>query len=219
MTLNIGAIAPDFEADTTHGRIHFHDWIGDSWCMLFTHPKDFTPVCTTELASMAVAMPEFSRRGIKLINLSVDSVEDHKRWSKDIEGFASADVSYPMIGDTDLAISKLYDMLPAETSGTADKRNAMDNAPARCVYIIGPDKRIKATTTYPMTTGRDGKELLRVIDSLMLTAGHGVATPAGWRQGEDVIIVPSVADAAAREKFPDGWKTPLPYMRVVKQPA
>ncbi len=218
MTLNIGAIAPDFIADTTHGRIRFHEWIGDNWCMLFSHPKDFTPVCTTELGAMALAAPEFARRGVKLISLAVDSVEDHMTWTKDIMAYSDVSPDFPIIGDTDLSIAKLYGMLPEDATGVADCRTASDNATARCVFVIGPDKKVKLTMTYPMTTGRNARELLRVVDSLMLTAKHQVATPAGWQQGEDVIIVPAVKDDEARERFPEGWDAPLPYMRIVPQP-
>jgi len=219
MTLNIGATAPDFEAETTHGAIRFHDWIGDSWCMLFSHPKDFTPVCTTELVSMALAAPDFARRGVKLIGLAVDSVEDHLRWTDDIVSYCGTAPDFPIIGDTDLKIAKLYGMLPEDAAGAAESRTAADNATARCVFVIGRDKKIKLTMTYPMTLGREVNELLRVVDSLMLTASHQVATPASWKQGEDVIIVPAVADDAARAKFPDGWEAPLPYMRIVPQPV
>lgn len=219
MTLNIGATAPDFEAETTHGAIRFYDWVGSNWCMLFSHPKDFTPVCTTELGSMTLAAPEFARRGVKLISLAVDSVEDHLRWTNDIVSYAGKAPDFPIIGDTDLSIAKLYEMLPENATGVADCRTAADNATARCVFVIDPDKKVRLTMTYPMTTGRDVKELLRVVDSLMLTAGHQVATPSGWTQGEDVIIVPAIADDVARKKFPDGWQAPLPYMRVVPQPS
>ncbi len=218
MSLSLGAVAPDFDAQTTHGPIRFHDWIGESWCLLFSHPKDFTPVCTTELAAMSLAAPEFARRGVKLISLAVDSVDDHKRWTTDIVSYSGVSPDFPIIGDTDLTIAKLYQMLPEDAAGVADCRTAADNATTRSAFVIGPDKKIKLTMTYPMTTGRDAMELLRVVDSLMLTAGHQVATPAGWRQGEDVFIVPSVDDASAKTRFPDGWKTPLPYMRVVPQP-
>ena len=218
MTLNIGATAPDFKAETTHGAIRFYDWMGDSWCMLFSHPKDFTPVCTTELGSMALAAPEFARRGVKLIGLAVDSVEDHLRWMDDIMLYCGLAPDFPIIGDTNLSIAKLYGMLPEDATGAADRRTAAENATARCVFVIGPDRKIKLIMTYPMTTGRNPKELLRVVDSLMLTADHQVATPSGWNHGEDVIIVPAVADDTARARFPDGWEAPFPYMRIVPQP-
>lgn len=219
MTLSLGAMAPDFSADTTQGPIRFHDWMGKNWCLFFTHPKDFTPVCTTELAAMAHAAPEFERRGVKIIGLSVDPVETHRRWVDDIASYRGLRPNYPIIGDPDLAVSKLYQMLPESAEGGAAGRTAMDNATARCVYVIDPDKRIRLTITYPMTTGRDVTEMLRVIDSLLLTANHKVATPAGWQQGDDVIIVPAVSDEEARCQHPAGWHAPLPYMRVVSQPA
>lgn len=218
MTLQIGAVAPDFEADTTEGHIHFHDWIGDSWALLFSHPKDFTPVCTTELGRLAQLKPEFDKRGVKLIGLSVDPVDRHTKWGDDIketQGFAP---NYPMIGDTDLTVAKLYNMLPANTSGGADGRTAADNATVRTVFIIGPDKKIKLVLVYPMTTGRNFDEILRVIDSLQLTAKHRVATPADWKQGEDVIIAGSVSDDEAKTIYPGGWKSPKPYIRIVPQP-
>ena len=218
MAIAIGATAPDFSADTTEGTISFHDWIGDSWALLFSHPKDFTPVCTTELGYVARLKPEFDRRNVKVIGLSVDSVDDHRAWSKDIEETQGTAVNYPMIGDPDLTVAKLYNMLPADTEGGAEGRTAKDNATVRNVYVIGPDKKIKLIITYPMTTGRNFDEVLRVIDSIQLTASHQVATPANWKDGEDCIIVPAVSDEAAKEKFPGGWKTVKPYLRLVAQP-
>src|SRR5919202_6421532 len=214
MALQIGDTAPDFEAETTEGKIRFHEWIGDSWAVLFSHPKDFTPVCTTELGYMARIKPEFDKRNVKIIGLSVDPVENHKRWSRDIEETQGHAPNYPMIGDTDLKVSKLYGMLPANVGGTSEGRTPTDNATVRNVYVIGPDKKIKLVISYPMSTGRNFDEVLRVIDSLQLTANHSVATPANWKQGEDVIIVPAVSDEQAREKFPQGWKTLKPYLRV-----
>ncbi len=216
MTVQLGDIAPDFEADTTEGRIRFHDYIEGSWAMMVSHPKDFTPVCTTELGSMAVKKPEFYKRGVKMIGISVDSVDDHLRWKQDIKDVSGSEVSYPMIGDQDLTVAKLYGMIHPNASGNASTRTAADNATVRNVYIIGPDKRIKMTMTYPMSTGRNFDEILRVIDSLQLTATKSVATPANWKQGEDAIILGSVSDDAAKEKFPQGWKTVKPYLRVVK---
>jgi alkyl hydroperoxide reductase subunit AhpC len=218
MPLRLGATAPDFTAETTEGTIKFHDWIGDSWAMLFSHPKDFTPVCTTELGSVAKLKSEFDKRKVKVIGLSVDSVDDHKKWSKDIEETQGAAPNYPMIGDPELKVAKLYDMLPAETTGTAAARTAADNFTVRNVYIIGPDKKIKLILTYPMTTGRNFDEILRVIDSIQLTTAHKVATPANWKQGDEIIIVPSVSEQEAKEKFPEGWKTLKPYLRMAKQP-
>ena len=218
MPLRLGATAPDFQADTTEGSINFHDWIGDKWAMLFSHPKDFTPVCTTELGYVARLKPEFDKRNVKVIGLSVDSVDDHKRWSKDIEETQGAAPNYPMIGDPELKVAKLYDMLPAETTGGASGRTAADNATVRNVYIIGPDKKIKLIITYPMTTGRNFDEILRVLDSIQLTAAHRVATPANWKDGGDCIIVPAVSDEEAKTKYPQGWKTLKPYLRLVKQP-
>ncbi|MCR6736280.1 MAG: peroxiredoxin [Afipia sp.] len=218
MTLQIGAVAPDFEADTTEGRIHFHDWIGNSWAMLFSHPKDFTPVCTTELGTLARLKPEFDKRGVKLLGLSVDPVDRHEKWSADIKETQGYAPNYPMVGDTDLKVAKLYNMLPADTSGGADGRTAADNATVRTVFIIGPDKKIKLVLVYPMTTGRNFDEILRVIDSLQLTAKHRVATPADWKQGEDVIIAGSVSDDEAKTIYPGGWKAPKPYLRIVPQP-
>ena len=218
MSLAIGATAPDFEALTTEGRICFHEWIGRQWCVLFSHPKDFTPVCTTELGAMARLKPEFDQRGVKVIGLSVDPVSSHTRWAVDIAETQGVAPNYPLIEDPDLSIAKLYGMLPADAGGGAEGRTAKDNATARSVFVINPDKTIMLTITYPMTTGRDFNEILRVVDSLQLTACHQVATPANWRQGEDVIIVPAVTDAAARERFPEGWRAPRPYLRMVAQP-
>jgi len=219
MALKIGDKAPDFEADTTEGRIRFHEWIGDSWCVLFSHPKDFTPVCTTELGYMAKLAPEFAKRNCKIVGLSVDPVNAHKGWSKDIEEVTGHAPNYPMIGDPDLKVSKLYGMLPATAGDTSEGRTPADNATVRNVFVIGPDKLVKLIIVYPMSTGRNFDEVLRVIDSLQLTAKHKVATPVNWKKGEDVIIVPAVSDEEARKKFPEGWKTPKPYMRVVPQPA
>jgi thioredoxin-dependent peroxiredoxin len=218
MPLRLGATAPDFSADTTQGPIKFHDWIGDKWAMLFSHPKDFTPVCTTELGYVAKLKSEFDKRNVKVIGLSVDSVDDHKRWSKDIEETQGTAPNYPMIGDPELKVAKLYDMLPEDTSGAASGRSAADNATVRNVYIIGPDKKIRLMITYPMTTGRNFDEILRVIDSIQLTAAHKVATPANWKDGQDCIIVPAVSDEEAKQKYPHGWKTLKPYLRMVKQP-
>lgn len=218
MGLSINDTAPDFTAETTQGTISFHDWIGDSWCLLFSHPKDFTPVCTTELGAVAGMMGDFEKRNCKIIGISVDSVEDHNAWSKDIEETQGHAVTYPMIGDPDLAIAKLYGMLPADESGSASGRTAANNATVRNVYIIGPDKKIKLMITYPMSTGRNFDEILRALDSLQLTAHHQVATPANWRHGDDVIIVPAVSDEEAKQKFPDGWRTVKPYLRIVPQP-
>src|SRR2546428_12889690 len=218
MPLRLGAIAPDFTAETTEGRIKFHDWIGDKWAMLFSHPKDFTPVCTTELGYVAKLKSEFDKRNVKVIGLSVDSVDDHKKWSRDIEETQGAAPNYPMIGDPELQVAKLYDMLPAETTGAAAGRTAADNATVRNVYIIGPDKKIKLIITYPMTTGRNFDEILRVIDSIQLTAAHKVATPVNWKQGDDVIIAGSVSDDDAKKTYPQGWKAPRPYLRIVPQP-
>jgi thioredoxin-dependent peroxiredoxin len=218
MPLRLGATAPDFTAETTEGPIKFHDWIGDKWAMLFSHPKDFTPVCTTELGYVAKLKSEFDKRNMKVIGLSVDSVDDHKRWSRDIEETQGAAPNYPMIGDPELQVAKLYDMLPAETTGGAAGRTAADNFTVRNVYIIGPDKKIRLIITYPMTTGRNFDEILRVVDSLQLTAAHKVATPANWKAGDEVIIVPAVSNEEAKTKYPDGWKTLKPYLRLVKQP-
>jgi len=219
MGLRIGSIAPDFTAKTTEGEINFHDWIGDSWAILFSHPKDFTPVCTTELGHMASLKPEFDRRDTKVIGLSVDPVENHATWSKDIEETQGTAPNYPMIGDTDLQVAKLYDMLPEDEGDSCEGRTAMDNATVRAVYLIGPDKRIKAMLIYPMTSGRDFNEILRLLDSLQLNARHTVATPVNWKNGEDIIIPPAVTDEQARAKFPEGFQTLKPYLRVAKQPA
>ena len=219
MTLALNDTAPDFEADTTEGHIRFHDWIGSNWAVLFSHPKDFTPVCTTELGYMARIKPEFDRRGVKIIGLSVDPVTNHGQWANDIketQGFAP---NYPMIGDTDYKVSKLYGMLPAAVSGDPSKRTAADNQTVRNVFVIGPDKKIKLILVYPMTTGRNFDEVLRVIDSLQLTAKHKVATPAQWQQGDDVIIAGSVSNDQAKEIWPDGWQEPKPYIRIVPQPT
>ncbi len=218
MGLHIGEEAPNFTAETTEGTINFHEWIGDGWAVLFSHPKDFTPVCTTELGSVAGLQSEFTERNCKIIGLSVDSVEDHKAWSNDIEETQGHAVGYPLIGDTDLSIAKQFDMLHMTAAGTADGRTAMDNATVRSLFVIGPDKKIKLMITYPMTTGRNFAEVLRVLDSMQLTAKHKVATPANWQQGDDVIIVPAVSNEAAKEKYPDGWKAPKPYLRIVPQP-
>src|ERR687892_860804 len=218
MALQIGDTAPDFEAQTTEGRIRFHEWIGNSWCVLFSHPKDFTPVCTTELGYMAGLKPEFEKRNCKIIGLSVDPVDDHKRWSKDIEETQGHAVTYPMIGDPELKVAKAYDMLPESAGSTSQGRTPADNATVRSVFVIGPDKRIKAMLTYPMSTGRNFDEVLRLLDSVQLTARHKVATPVNWKQGEDVIIVPAVSNDEAKQKFPQGWKSPKPYLRIVPQP-
>jgi len=218
MALQIGGVAPDFEADTTEGRIRFHEWIGDSWAVLFSHPKDFTPVCTTELGYMARIKPEFDKRNVKIIGLSVDPVDNHRRWSEDIRETQGTAPNYPMIGDTDLSIAKAWGMLPATLEGTSEGRTAADNMTVRNVFVVGPDKKIKLILVYPMTTGRNFDEVLRVIDSLQLTAQHKVATPANWKQGEDVIIAGSVSDDEAKTKYPQGWKAPRPYLRIVPQP-
>ena len=218
MALAIGDTAPDFEADTTEGKIRFHDWLGNSWGVLFSHPKDFTPVCTTELGAMARLKPEFDKRNTKIIGLSVDPVDIHKKWSQDIRDVVGFAPNYPLIGDTDLKISKAYGMLPAATSGTAEGRTAADNQTVRNVFFIGPDKKIKLILVYPMTTGRNFDEVLRVLDSLQMTAKHRVATPANWKQGEDVIIAGSVSDEEAKKIWPQGFKAPRPYIRYVPQP-
>ncbi|PCK07472.1 MAG: peroxidase [Alteromonadaceae bacterium] len=218
MSLRIGDPAPNFSADTTEGKINFHEWIGDGWAILFSHPKDFTPVCTTELGYVAKLKPEFDKRNCKAIGLSIDSVEDHMRWLGDIEETQGTAVNYPMIGDTDLEVAKLYDMIHPNASGEAKERTAVDNATIRSVFIIGPDKKVKLTITYPMSTGRNFDEVLRVLDSCQLTAQHKVATPVNWKQGEDVIIVPAVSNEQAKEQYPDGWKEPKPYLRIVPQP-
>ncbi|MDP2621118.1 MAG: peroxiredoxin [Hyphomicrobiales bacterium] len=218
MALQIGDTAPDFETETTQGRIKFHDWLGDSWGVLFSHPKDFTPVCTTELGYMARLKPEFDRRNVKIVGLSVDPVDDHKRWSKDIEETQGAAPNYPMIGDPQLKIAKLYGMLPAAAGDTSAGRTPIDNQTVRNVFVVGPDKKIKLVIVYPMSTGRNFDEVLRVIDSLQLTAKHQVSTPVNWKQGDDVIIMASVSDEEAKKRYPQGWKTPKPYMRIVAQP-
>ena len=217
MQLRIGDEAPDFTADTTEGRIGFHDWIGSSWAILFSHPKDFTPVCTTELGYLAKIKPEFDKRNTKILGLSIDPVADHTRWAKDIEETQGTAPNYPIIGDQDLTVAKLYDMIHPNASG-AQPRTAADNATIRSVFVVGPDKKIKLILTYPMTTGRNFDEVLRVIDSLQLTAKHKVATPAQWKAGEDVIIAGSVSNDEAKQKYPDGWKSPKPYLRIVPQP-
>jgi alkyl hydroperoxide reductase subunit AhpC len=218
MTLQIGDTAPDFDADTTEGHISFHDWIGDKWAVLFSHPKDFTPVCTTELGYMAKIKPEFDRRDVKIIGLSVDPIGDHERWAADIEETQGQAPNFPIIGDADFNVAKHYGMLPAGTSGDAKARTPADNQTVRNVFVIGPDKKIKLVLVYPMTTGRNFDEVLRVIDSLQLTATHKVSTPVNWRQGEDVIIAGSVSDDQARRIYPQGWKAPRPYIRIVPQP-
>ena len=218
MALQLGETAPDFEAETTQGHIKFHDWIGDSWAVLFSHPKDFTPVCTTELGYMAKLKPEFDKRNVKVIGLSVDPVDKHAKWSDDIKETQGYAPNYPMIGDTDLAVSKAYGMLPASLSGSSEGRTAADNMTVRNVFVIGPDKKVKLIIVYPMTTGRNFDEVLRVIDSLQLTAKHKVATPVNWQPGQDVIIAGSVSDDDAKKVYPDGWKAPRPYIRIVPQP-
>jgi alkyl hydroperoxide reductase subunit AhpC len=218
MSLRINDEAPNFTATTTHGVLNFHEWIGNGWAILFSHPKDFTPVCTTGLGYMAKLEPEFTKRNCKIIGLSVDPVDNHTRWLKDIEETQGYAVNYPMIGDGELAVAKLYNMLPAEEAGTSEGRTAATNATVRSVFIIGPDKKIKLMLTYPMTTGRNFNEILRVLDSMQLTAKHKVATPVNWKSGEDVIIVPSVSDDEAKGMFAEGWKTLKPYLRLVKQP-
>lgn len=219
MSLRINDEAPNFSAETTQGRIDFHEWLGDSWGVLFSHPKDFTPVCTTELGYMAGLEAEFAQRNCKVIGLSIDPVKDHAEWAKDIEETQGHKVGYPMIGDSDLAVAKLYNMLPADETGSSEGRTAATNATVRSVFIIGPDKKIKLMITYPMTTGRNFDEVLRVLDSMQLTAKHKVATPVNWKQGDDVIIVPSVSNEEAEKMFPNGWKTVKPYLRTVKQPV
>jgi alkyl hydroperoxide reductase subunit AhpC len=219
MTLQLGDTAPDFEAETTEGRIRFHEWIGDSWAVLFSHPKDFTPICTTELGYMAKIKPDFDSRGVKIIGLSVDPVDRHEEWAKDIEETQGHAPNFPMIADTDFNVSKLYGMLGADVSGDPADRTAADNQTVRNVFVIGPDKKVKLNLAYPMTTGRNFDEVLRVIDSLQLTANHKVSTPVNWRPGEDVVIAGSVSDEQAREIWPDGWESPKPYIRIVQQPA
>ncbi len=218
MALRINDQAPNFRAQTTAGEIDFHDWLGDSWAILFSHPKDFTPVCTTELGYVAKLKPEFDKRNCKVIGLSIDPVADHSKWAADIEQTQGHAVNFPMIGDTDLKVAKTYNMFPADLSGTSEGRTAMTNATVRTVYIIGPDKNIKLMMTYPMTTGRNFDEILRVLDSMQLTQKHQVATPVNWQDGDDVIIVPAVSDEQAKEKYPSGWQTLKPYLRIVKQP-
>jgi alkyl hydroperoxide reductase subunit AhpC len=219
MALKLGDTAPDFEAQTTEGPIHFHEWLGDSWAVLFSHPRNFTPVCTTELGYMASIEPEFARRGVKIIGLSVDPLENHEKWAQDIGNSQGTAPNYPLISDADFNVSKLYGMLPAETSGDPTQRTPADNQTVRNVFVIGPDKKVKLILIYPMTTGRNFDEVLRVIDSLQLTAKHKVATPAQWQPGGDVIITGAVSDEEAKEKFPDGWEQPLPYIRIVPQPS
>jgi thioredoxin-dependent peroxiredoxin len=218
MALRIGDEAPDFTAQTTQGAIKFHDWIGTGWAILFSHPKDFTPVCTTELGYMARLKPEFDKRNTKILGLSIDSVGDHERWSNDIKETQGAAPNYPIIGDSNLEVAKLYDMIHPNASGEASKRTAADNATVRSVFVIGPDKKVKLILTYPMSTGRNFDEVLRVLDSMQLTAKHKVATPVNWKQGEDVIILASVSEEDAKKAFPDGWKAPRPYLRIVPQP-
>ncbi len=218
MALRINDEAPNFSADTTAGKIDFHDWIGDGWAILFSHPKDFTPICTTELGYMAGLQPEFEKRNCKIIGISVDGVGDHEKWFQDIERSQGHKINYPLIGDPELKVVKQYDMLPADAGDTSQGRTAANNATARSVFIIGPDKKIKATLTYPMSTGRNFDEILRLLDSCQLTATQQVATPVNWKQGEDVVILPAVSDDDAKKKYPDGWKSPLPYLRIVPQP-
>ena len=218
MTIRLGDTVPDFEAETTEGKIRFHDWIGDSWTLLFSHPKDFTPVCTTELGALAGIKHEFDKRNCKILGISVDGVGDHRAWSKDIETSQGHALNYPLIGDPELKVVNLFDMLPAAAGETCEGRTPADNATARSVFVIGPDKKIKATLTYPMSTGRNFSEILRLLDSCQLTADEQLATPANWKQGDDVVILPAVSDEEARAKYPDGWRQPLPYLRIVPQP-
>ena len=218
MALRINSVAPDFVAQTTQGEISFHDWIGDGWAILFSHPKDFTPVCTTELGYMAGLEPEFKERNCKVIGLSVDPVDNHAAWAKDIEETQGHAVNYPLIGDPGLSVAKLYDMLPEDAGDTSEGRTPVDNATVRSVFVIGPDKTVKAMLTYPMSTGRNFDEVLRLLDSCQLTAKHQVATPVNWKHGDDVIIVPAVSDEEAKKRYPDGWKSPKPYIRIVPQP-
>ena len=218
MSLRINDEAPDFTAETTQGTINFHDWIGNSWAILFSHPKDFTPICTTELGYMAGLQPEFEKRNCKVLGISVDGVRDHEAWSKDIENSQGHAVNYPLVADPELKVVQLYDMLPAGAGNTSEGRTAADNATARSVFLIGPDKKIKASLTYPMSTGRNFDEILRLLDSCQLTAKNQVATPVNWKQGEPVVILPSISDEAAKEKYPEGWEAPLPYLRFVPQP-
>ena len=219
MTLRINDEAPNFQAETTEGPVDFHEWIGDGWALLFSHPKDFTPVCTTELGAVAGLKAEFDKRNCKIMGISVDAVSDHKKWSEDIKKATGNAVNYPLVGDPTLAVVKQYDMLPADAGDTAEGRTPMDNATARSVFVIGPDKKIRATMTYPMSTGRSFPEILRLLDSVQLTASKKVATPANWKDGDDVIILPAVSDEDAKAAFPDGWESPLPYIRNVKQPS
>ncbi len=219
MTLRINDEAPNFTSDTTEGTISFHDWIGEGWAILFSHPKDFTPICTTELGYMAKLKPEFDKRNTKVIGISVDGVPEHERWSKDIESSQGQALNYPLIGDPELKVVKAYDMLPADSGDSSEGRTAVDNATARSVFVIGPDKKIKATLTYPMSTGRNFDEILRLLDSCQLTAKEKVATPVNWKHGEDVVIVPAINDEEAKKKYPDGWRAPLPYLRYVPDPS
>ena len=218
MSIRIGSKAPDFSAETTEGPIRFHEWIGDGWCVLFSHPKDFTPVCTTELGYMAGLKPEFDKRNCKIMGLSIDPVDDHRKWSVDIQEATGHAPNYPMVGDSDLAVAKLYGMLPEDAGTSSTGRTAADNQTVRNVYVIGPDKMVKAMISYPMSTGRNFDEVLRLLDSVQLTAKHKVATPVNWKQGDDVIIVPAVSDDEAKQKYPAGWKSPKPYIRIVPQP-
>ena len=219
MALRINDEAPDFTAESTEGTIDFHDWIGSSWAILFSHPKDFTPICTTELGYMAGLRPEFEKRGCKIIGISVDGVAEHEKWSEDIKSSQGNELNYPLVGDPELKVVKAYDMLPADTGDTSEGRTAADNATARSVFIIGPDKKIKATFTYPMSSGRNFDEILRLLDSIQLTAKEQVATPVNWNPGEDVVILPAISDEQAKEKYPDGWNAPLPYLRYVPDPG
>jgi alkyl hydroperoxide reductase subunit AhpC len=218
MSLRINDEAPNFTVDTTQGKLNFHDWVGNGWAILFSHPKDFTPVCTTELGYMAGLKPEFDKRNCKIVGLSVDPVDDHNRWQKDIEDTSGHSVSYPLIGDSDLTVAKLYDMLPAETGSTSQGRTAATNATVRSVFLVGPDKKIKAMLTYPMSTGRNFDEVLRILDSCQLTAQHPVATPVNWNQGDEVIISPALSNEEAQKRYPAGWRSPKPYLRYVAQP-
>jgi alkyl hydroperoxide reductase subunit AhpC len=217
-SLGIGDTAPDFTAETTQGRIRFHEWMGDGWAILFSHPKDFTPICTTELGYMAKLKPEFDKRNTKILGVSIDPVSDHEHWVKDIEETQNCKVTYPLIGDSDLSVAKLYGMLHPNAGDTSKGRTAADNATVRTVFMIGPDKKVKAMLVYPMSTGRNFDEVLRLLDSIQLTAKHKVATPVNWKRGEDVVIIPSVSDEEAKKKFPNGWKAPRPYLRIVPQP-
>ena len=219
MALRINDEAPDFTAESTEGTINFHDWIGSGWAILFSHPKDFTPICTTELGYMAGLKPEFDRRGCKIIGISVDGVAEHEKWSEDIKSSQGNELNYPLVGDPELKVVKTYDMLPADTGDTSEGRTAADNATARSVFIIGPDKKVKATFTYPMSSGRNFDEILRLLDSIQLTAKEQVATPVNWNPGEDVVILPAIPDEQAKEKYPDGWNAPLPYLRYVPDPG